>query len=195
MHDSRTAPPVFMSFLMNLPWYVNLLLAEAVFVIFKWIFPAMLSSDAHLKPTVITLSSLAWFFSLLFLLIGAITFSVQKKHRLAHSHFSAKHDAANAALRSRKPPAGKPASASECRDSVVALLAEGLAFPSKLPTVSQVVVAPSFDQAGIFSAWQVPGSGHRLAQSRGRSVAVAPVAHAASGHSRHNRANDCYPFP
>ncbi len=64
---------------MSLPWQVSVLLGEAAFVGFKWILPAMGSSNISLKPITVTYSGMEWLFSGLFLLIGAVLFVAQNR--------------------------------------------------------------------------------------------------------------------
>lgn len=64
--------------LISLPWYVNLLLAEAMFVLLKWVLPSLCAPDLCPKPDGISWSEMAWLFSALFLLLVAVIFAARK---------------------------------------------------------------------------------------------------------------------
>lgn len=67
--------------LASLPWYVNILLGEAIFVACKWVLPAVFVSDPQLFPVADKLSGLAWLLSSVFFLLGGIGFTSWKKQR------------------------------------------------------------------------------------------------------------------
>ena len=64
--------------LMELPWQVSVVFGVVVFVGLRWILPAIWSSNVYLKSAATTLASMAWLFSGLFLLVGAIRFATIK---------------------------------------------------------------------------------------------------------------------
>ncbi|HLO65109.1 MAG TPA: hypothetical protein VK165_19275, partial [Azonexus sp.] len=55
----------------QLPWHVYLLLAEAIFMVFKWILPSLCTAELCMRPHALEWSEMAWLFSGLFLLLAA----------------------------------------------------------------------------------------------------------------------------
>lgn len=77
--------------LMSLPWHVSVLFGEFAFVALKWILPALWSSNLFLKPIVLAFSGMAWLFSGIFLLIGAVVFAAQNRRRLGQGRRATLH--------------------------------------------------------------------------------------------------------
>lgn len=84
MHNHKTRTSAAISFFLIVPWHVNLLLGEAVFVTCKWILPAFSAADAAFKPGMTPWSNMAEVLASIFLLFGAIIFAAQKKKWLAN---------------------------------------------------------------------------------------------------------------
>lgn len=63
--------PVLSTLSLSLPWHTYLLLAEAIFMIFKWILPSLCTAELCIQPHALDWSEMAWMFSGLFLLLAA----------------------------------------------------------------------------------------------------------------------------
>lgn len=75
---SRRRKQSLVDVLMELPWQVSVVFGVVVFVGLRWVLPAMWSSNIYLKSAAMALSGMAWLFSGLFLLVGAIRFATIK---------------------------------------------------------------------------------------------------------------------
>lgn len=68
---------------LSLPWHVYLLLAEAIFMIFKWVLPSLCTAELCMRPHVLDWSAMAWLFSGLFLLLAAAHLATRKRETAA----------------------------------------------------------------------------------------------------------------
>ena len=64
--------------LFTAPWWISIVIGVLVFVVMKWIVPAIWGSSPTLKPITTLMSGLAWLFSGIFLFVGALSFARQK---------------------------------------------------------------------------------------------------------------------
>lgn len=65
----------FIDTLFGLPWQASVVLGVAVFIGLKWILPAVGAGNMFLKPIAAAASSVAWLFSGVFFLIGALVYT------------------------------------------------------------------------------------------------------------------------
>lgn len=70
---------------LNLPWHVYLLLAEAIFMIFKWILPSLCTAEFCMRPHALGWSEMAWLSAGLFLLLAAARLAARKRQPAAGS--------------------------------------------------------------------------------------------------------------
>ena len=97
--------------LMSFPWQVTVGLAVVVFVGLRWVLPAVPLANPVLHAAIVALSSLAWFFSGLLLLIGLFRLATQKRAASVAVATRSKHAGRDPQLDWRPPawaPKGNP---------------------------------------------------------------------------------------
>ena len=89
--------------LVVLPWHVNLLLGEAVYVGCKWVLPAAFSSEHFLHPITVAIAGQAWLFSGIFVVIGANTWLTGKQPKSTHGKPGVNRLARRIPMRTMRP--------------------------------------------------------------------------------------------
>lgn len=78
MARRRKKEDSLLAILFTAPWWISIVIGVLVFIALKWIAPAAWGSSAILKPITAALSSVAWVFSGVFFVVGAMSLVRQK---------------------------------------------------------------------------------------------------------------------
>lgn len=78
MARRRNQKETLLEVLFTAPWWISIVIGVVLLVLMKWVAPSAWGSSLVLKPIASALSSVAWLFSGVFIVVGAMSFARQR---------------------------------------------------------------------------------------------------------------------
>lgn len=153
----------FLDTLMEAPWQLSMALGVIVFIVLKWVLPAIASDSLILKPISAAFSGMAWMFSGFFFVIGAVVFVMEAASRSKLSDQARSSVPRSDPISQWKTPSWAPRAPTRQQDVVVIDIGGGSTVPrgyqggarSDTPDAHGAWREPTFGNAGKPTEWSI----------------------------------------